>query len=85
MHDEEDSFYDRSEINQNDFLFERNISTETLQNLHSIWKDYKDAFFDFQKLLKFENSQENLRFLIFRLDFNEYYNELTKKKIILNI
>jgi gamma-tubulin complex component 3 len=49
------------------------ISTETVNHLNTLWKDYKETFADFMNLLKKDDAVGKLRFLNFRLDFNEYY------------
>ena len=48
------------------------ISPEACNQLHALAKDYKTAYFDFYDKLT-SQSEVNLKFLSFRLDFNEYY------------
>jgi len=47
---------------------------ESSDVLNGIAKDYMEALFSFQNLLRNEENLGNLSFLSFRLDFNEYYN-----------
>lgn len=58
----------------NDLPIKSGFTKENSEVLNSIAKDYMEALFSFQNLLKNEENLGNLRFLSFRLDFNEYYN-----------
>lgn len=51
----------------------RTINSETVIHLKNLWKDYKEEFTEFVNLLKHEDYVGKLRFLTFRLDFNEHY------------
>ena len=48
------------------------ISPQACNQLHQLSKDYRRAFEDLNILLE-ESKDVNLKFLLFRLDFNEYY------------
>jgi len=52
------------------------MKIETMQSLQTIAKEYKTAFIDFVERLKTDDLGGKLRFLTFRLDFNEYYASL---------
>jgi len=54
------------------------ITKETMSHLQFIWKDYKDAFGEFFTLLKDDELASKLKFLSFRLDFNEFYTNNPK-------
>jgi len=52
------------------------MKLETMQSLQNVAKEYKTAFIDFVERLKTDDLGGKLRFLTFRLDFNEYYASL---------
>ena len=54
------------------------ITSETLAHLQNISKDYKEIFNEFMGLLKDDELSSKLRFLSFRLDFNEFYSNNPK-------
>jgi hypothetical protein len=74
--DEEESYH--SDYGNKSDTAHNIITAETINHLQNIWKDYKDIFSDFMNLLKDEELASKLRFLTFRLDFNEYYTNNPK-------
>eukprot|EP01017_Pseudomicrothorax_dubius_P031064 TRINITY_DN3927_c0_g2_i1.p1 TRINITY_DN3927_c0_g2~~TRINITY_DN3927_c0_g2_i1.p1 ORF type:complete len:778 (-),score=173.88 TRINITY_DN3927_c0_g2_i1:54-2387(-) len=50
------------------------VPKEAIMQIHEIEREYKKQFANFHELLKKNDSQGKLRFLIFRVDFNEYYS-----------
>ena len=56
------------------------INSETVIHLKNLWKDYKEEFIGFVNLLKQDEYSNRLRFLTFRLDFNEYYSSTNPKQ-----
>jgi hypothetical protein len=56
------------------------ISPQACNQLHQLAKDYRRAFTDFNDILEKNKLDTNLRFLIFRMDFNEYYKQDREKQ-----
>jgi len=94
---EEDDLDDRSqgssEFNRDDTLeieslgnmsMQRNaMKVEYLNNLQTVWKDYQGAFMELMNLLKDDSLGGKLRFLSFKLDFNEYYSSLNPQNMMM--
>ena len=57
---------------------------ETLEPLTNVWKEYHIAFEQFQNIMNEKQDQkgthDNIRFLNFRLDFNEFYKQKKIKR-----
>ncbi len=49
------------------------ISPQACNQIHQLSKDFRVAFGDFNTLLEESKQDSNLKFLIFRMDFNEFY------------
>jgi len=94
---EEDDLDDRSQassdLNRDDTLeieslgnvsMQRNaMRVEYLNNLQTVWKDYQGAFMELMNLLKDDSLGGKLRFLSFKLDFNEFYSSLNPQNMMM--
>lgn len=61
-------------------VFTSGFSGESFKIVDTIANDYMEALFNFQNLLRKEENIGNLKFLSFKLDFNEYYNNKPNNK-----
>lgn len=51
------------------------ISPEACNELHLLGKEYRKVFYEFTDILdNLSDGDSNLKFLRFKLDFNEYYS-----------
>ncbi len=66
---------DEMEMNINQLSFPK----ETIEPLKNVWIEYQKAFEQFQKIMNQKQDQkethDNIRFLNFKLDFNEFYKQ----------
>jgi len=49
------------------------ISPQACNQLHQLAKDYRTTFNEFNEQLEKNKNDVNLKFLAFRMDFNEFY------------
>lgn len=63
---------------------QKSINSEAIVHLRSLWKDYKVEFTEFVNLLKQDDVAGKVRYLSFRLDFNEHYCSMNPKRVALD-
>lgn len=68
------------QLESSEISFPKEFHQQNAQIIDTITKDYMEALFNFQNLLRKEENLVNLKFLSFRLDFNEYYNNQPSNK-----